>query len=402
MISPHLKTLKSDCSTFHSPSEFQDATLTCTLTTHDIRDATQIPNFFALSYTWGAPHLDINRIRRQASTGSSQIICNGKSMEITDNLYEFLHHCAEDQDNSLRGLAWVDALCINQHNLPERSHQVNLMGKIYMAATRVIVWLGVEDVSTEAAFQLMKGLHLYPGEERAKLSSHHVIAGHADALLDMGNWKALVCLFQREWFNRAWIIQEVVFAKTALVLCGRHSIHWEYLIEVSGFLATTSWAGFLDNRAIFPSTDAVAEPRYKIPAKLAAAKRTWTAKTDEGLLYALIRARHASCQNPRDKVYSQLAIGTADIFPEYDLSVADVYTNAAKYILNHSTSLLLLTCVEGKEFQAQPGLPSWVPDWTETRFLGLRITGYRHFTAAGEHPQSFALSMDGEKTHSHY
>lgn len=36
----------------------------------------------------------------------------------------------------------VDALCINQENLKERSHQVQRIGLIYENAFQVIVWFG--------------------------------------------------------------------------------------------------------------------------------------------------------------------------------------------------------------------------------------------------------------------
>lgn len=42
---------------------------------------------------------------------------------------------------------WADSLCINQADVSERSHQVNLMGAIYKSAESVLVWLGPEEPS---------------------------------------------------------------------------------------------------------------------------------------------------------------------------------------------------------------------------------------------------------------
>ena len=381
----------------HSMSESSESLVACTLTTHNLDDAHEKPGFFALSYTWGPPHWNLQEIRKLPLSLTNRILCNEKIVGVSENLHEFLRHCASSQDQSLRSLAWVDALCINQHAIHERSQQVNLMGDIYRAASRVVVWLGVEDISTAAAVDLISGLLLSSTKDRLKLSPHEVKSGHSNYLLDTANWKALACFFQRAWFNRAWIIQEVVFANTAVVLCGSRSFDWEQLIEISQFLATTSWTTFLKDAAIFDAAENAQEQWHNTPARLTATKRTWTSTTNEGLLYALIRARSSSCQDPRDKVYSQLALGKANIFPQYELSVADVYIDAAKYIISHSDSLLILTCVEGEEFQTIPGLPSWVPDWSVTKFLGLRITGYRHFNAAGARPQKCALSTNGDK-----
>jgi hypothetical protein len=133
---------------------------------------------------------------------------------------------------------------------------------------------------------------------------------------------------------------------------------------------------------------------HNVPARLNAAQRTWLSDDDNKFLYALIRARSSDSENPRDKVYSQIGLGSANIFPDYRASVADVYVTAAKYILENSRGLLLLTCVEGKDFQTVEGLPSWVPDWSFTPTTGLRMTGYRDFNAALRLPKRHILSLD--------
>jgi hypothetical protein len=52
-------------------------------------------------------------------------------------------------------------------------------------------------------------------------------------------------------------------------------------------------------------------------------------------------------------------------------------------ILEDSDDLLLLSCAEGDSFQKIPSLPSWAPDWSCTRAIGLGVTGYKRFAAAG-------------------
>ncbi|KAK4549632.1 hypothetical protein LTR36_004933 [Oleoguttula mirabilis] len=73
----------------------------------------------ALSYTWGD------------ATQQTHVTVNGIRATVTTNL-----------DQALRGLRyvdkdriiWVDALCINQHDLAERGAQVREMGTIYRSA----------------------------------------------------------------------------------------------------------------------------------------------------------------------------------------------------------------------------------------------------------------------------
>lgn len=195
------------------------------------------------------------------------------------------------------------------------------------------------------------------------------------------------------------IIQEVVFANGVDVRCGSQHVSWDNITTVSHFLATSSWTTYLKASGHSEPKESALAQWHNTPTRLAAAKRTWKSSyvATDGLLYALIRARSSSCQDPRDKVYSQLGLGQAAIFPDYKLPVTHVYISAAKYILEHSDNLLLLTCVEGEDFQIIPDLPSWVPDWSVSADTGLRITGYRQFAAAGTLPRKYELHTEFDK-----
>ncbi|KZM25263.1 hypothetical protein ST47_g3592 [Ascochyta rabiei] len=318
------------------------------------------------------------------------ILCNGERVEVTENLYDFLCYWASNQEGS--SYIWIDALCIDQHNISEQSHQVNIMGQIYSAADRVLVWLGPEDDSVYLAFDIVERLNSLEPQARSALNPHEVTTDHLNLLLDLTRWKALSHLFSRTWFSRAWIIQEAVFARSCTVICGSHTTSWDTLANISRFLATSSWTTFLRNPAVFEDN---ADQWYNTPARLAAQHKTWKGSHKDGLLYALIRARPSACQDPRDKVYSQLHLGQADIFPDYNLSESEVYINTAMYILERSGSMLLLTCVEGEAFQTPAFcLPSWVPDWSVQKFVGLRMTGYRHFHAAIRRSPTYSVSRD--------
>ena len=69
---------------------------------------------------------------------------------MTKNLAEALQ-CLTVTDESR--FLWVDAICINQTDDSERSQQVRSMAKIYEDARRVLVWLGLGETDTLAAFQ---------------------------------------------------------------------------------------------------------------------------------------------------------------------------------------------------------------------------------------------------------
>lgn len=91
-----------------------------------------IPAFEALSYTWGslqspetALHCDPDNQITEFSLGQN-LAC------------AFRHLRYMDRPRRL----WVDAVCINQDDLEERSTQVLRMGPIYSRAQRVLAWIG--------------------------------------------------------------------------------------------------------------------------------------------------------------------------------------------------------------------------------------------------------------------
>jgi len=53
---------------------------------------------------------------------------------------------------------WVDALCINQEDLEERSRQVLRMNEIYSQAYEIAAWLDVRSKTSRLARAYMKDL----------------------------------------------------------------------------------------------------------------------------------------------------------------------------------------------------------------------------------------------------
>lgn len=90
------------------------------------------PRYTALSYAWGDP-----RITRP-------IILDGQNVDVTSNLESALRQLAfqRARDPGIAPALWVDAICIDQHNETERTHQVSRMDIIYRSATQTFIWLG--------------------------------------------------------------------------------------------------------------------------------------------------------------------------------------------------------------------------------------------------------------------
>jgi hypothetical protein len=94
------------------------------------------PVFRALSYVWGS------------SGEMEEILLEGEPFKVTRNLWEALHQLRTEQPGPSLELGdpsdyfWIDAICLNQEDPEEKSHQVPRMLEIYQAACVVLIWLG--------------------------------------------------------------------------------------------------------------------------------------------------------------------------------------------------------------------------------------------------------------------
>jgi hypothetical protein len=127
--------------------------------------------FEALSYVWGD------------DADTVAIILCGRSASVRANLASALRHLR--LSSSVRNL-WVDALCINQMDVAERSQQVTLMGEIYTKAEKVIIWLGQARARDSSTIDIM--IQLAANDKmhwiKPKLSEEVVVSKTNDYLLD--------------------------------------------------------------------------------------------------------------------------------------------------------------------------------------------------------------------------
>lgn len=206
---------------------------------HAFLDAEPAPVYNALSYVWG----DANDTR--------PIILDGHVFQVTKNLFTALTQLHASQ---VRARIWIDAICINQSDNDEKAVQVRLMSSVYSLAKNVLIWLGPEPDG--GAFQTIRTLAaMYRDstdegyisietitdredlqfEERMARLGEEVVeladsGGDEDGRLDFeALWKLF---FDRPWWHRVWVVQEVVLAKAAMVLCGNEFVLWEDVKDI--------------------------------------------------------------------------------------------------------------------------------------------------------------------------
>ncbi|KAF5654950.1 cytochrome P450 monooxygenase cytochrome P450 monooxygenase [Fusarium sp. NRRL 25303] len=104
--------------------------ISCEMDVTELHD--QLP-FNVLSYVWGDPKV------------TEIILVNGHEYPVTTSLASALRcvpqHLSQSKHAAGQKL-WVDAICINQVDNAEKSHQVAKMGEIYSQSALVLCWLG--------------------------------------------------------------------------------------------------------------------------------------------------------------------------------------------------------------------------------------------------------------------
>jgi hypothetical protein len=179
-------------------------------------------SFEALSYTWGstADPLDITILSPENTT-----------LPVTQNLSKALHDLRYEDHSRL---VWIDAICINQQDLSERSSQVFRMADIFSSAYRVLIWLGPESDDTRLALECVsliasaitvdwsrRKMHAKEGDE----DGHKLLKVQP---FNENQYLALKNLFDSDWFQRLWIWQEARLGSSAtIVVRGKQHALWQ-------------------------------------------------------------------------------------------------------------------------------------------------------------------------------
>lgn len=138
--------------------------------------------FDALSYVWG----DLDKL--------AKIQLNAEDFAITQNLESALR---QFRNPSQDRVIWIDALCINQNNIPERNAQISQMSSIYKLASTVVLWLGPGDETTEQAVNLIACAQAHEFHQQWFVKS----IGAKDSLTA---FSSIASLFSNAYWDRLW------------------------------------------------------------------------------------------------------------------------------------------------------------------------------------------------------
>lgn len=183
------------------------------------------------------------------------VFVNDHEHGVTKNLYAALQHLRHETEDVR---IWIDALCINQHDDAEKSEQVKKMKDIYVDAAKTLIWLGPSDDKTDKTISELNriGKHVFEngildlmikfgmlssndqeGYQSADKEIHEKMSTFLDeALNDLSNTQKLLSgfasLLSRPYWERVWILQEIVVSPHAVIQVGKSTIPFAHLHAV--------------------------------------------------------------------------------------------------------------------------------------------------------------------------
>jgi len=331
------------------PSSSPSAQVQCSLQLLSLTDTLR-PDYQALSYAWGDPKI------------TRSIRINDHELRVTKNLEAALRHI-RGTDSTEAVYLWADAVCINQNDLPERGHQVQMMGDIYRNAKEVIAWLGEASAKDNSDLGMEKCEEW--GREHQDQESRHILRDFLGETFNERIWRAVGKIFERPYWSRRWTFQEVLLAQDIVVMCGHK---------------TTAWKNFKGlNMAWYQVTRKLSlAPKDRVPivesAKLTTMQTYSVYKFSENqcaLYLELLRTTMGlNCSDPRDHLYSLRSLALDQEYfppPDYEQPISEVYTSFASIYIKIMRSLVILSeaasRLTGSRRLEQLDLPSWVPDW---------------------------------------
>ncbi|MCJ1439952.1 MAG: hypothetical protein MMC23_000433 [Stictis urceolatum] len=274
---------------------------------------------------------------------------------------------------------WIDAICINQHNVSEKNDRVSRLRTIYEKAALVVAWLGPGHDDCSRALERLNDL------DHSMLSKYSlkelVVGTQYDQLRDIVDrakfgyrrechveFLSTIALLFREFWNRIWVTQELMLAQKLSFHCG------EQIVSRKEFLAAYYVVSYCCMRHCLDSNDehrwewqlmskALSKSRFLVAIIF---ENKWSARDTFHSLFTLARESMLA-SDPRDIIYALLGISSdreqIALDPDYRRSVVEVYTDALQAVIGTGDLDIIFEAQEEPSERLQ-NLPSWVPDFS--------------------------------------
>lgn len=285
--------------------------------------------YLALSYCWTEHPPTI------------QITLNGLPFWIRPNLHDFLQRFSGERKTEW---IYIDALCINQANVTERSSQVNVMGRIVRGAKKVIAWLGghlPNDLRVTAhqkeIEEALSALHRasFAGKDLLTFVSQPTSEGYRWELVETYH-NVFITFASHAYWKRLWIVQELVFAQDFLLWCGclhLTSCELSALISilednfaqfkafVPSMILQRSWVRYMEDPRQIMSISFIDHWRRDFQIND-------SPRHNCDLLNAVNFTATYDCLLPHDHIFSIVGLTSSTIVADYSMPILELYLRA--------------------------------------------------------------------------
>ncbi|KAI4115246.1 MAG: hypothetical protein LQ345_004121, partial [Seirophora villosa] len=310
-----------------------------------------VPKYLALSYTWGT------------EDHTKTIPFDDQELMVTPNLYAAL------SEISLNGAFsdswfWIEAICIDRDNAEDKAMEVKRMKVIFANARTVLIWLGPAADDSDVAMEFLAGLTKTLTSEPKDPESIQDLRRTTAPIID-SSWNAITKLYERRWFRRLWVIQEVAFARHALVQCGKKILHWSVFTDATAnalLLSEVRHGVSTPMKRGVSSLILIHNIRMRVPIR---------GFTDFAIFLQHFTLKETT--NQLDHIYGLLGLvadNICQVIPvDYTWTAAQCFTECCKVLIERDSSLFLLSMASS--LYRNPQLPTWCPDLSQFTFVTL-------------------------------
>ena len=350
---------------------------------------------------------------------------------MSPRLWALLHDLLPLDGSPATTRLWIDAICIDQSNDVEKATHVPRMHGIYRMAAGCAAWLGEADeeqrradtvggreggqIGVEFAMDEQLLRRVKTGLERIEgRRGSGIDPGVAERLeelsLDRSEesdlpsrlhpfWPALGSLFDRSWFYRTWIVQEVAVPCQVFMNLAGLWVSWDALlgvVEIVSRLGIAFWSrGVRSTGKTRPDGFGVSMDLDWTRRMLWASARTQSPASqamiedglDLGYLLRMIRLKEVT--RPVDKIYGLLALlgdevrGLVQV--RYDRGTDErfyeVYEEVVRALMERDRMAFWLLCMAPSR-ERPTGMATWCPNFNSVNpnYLDLYHQPFRTWT----------------------
>lgn len=309
--------------------------------------------YHALSYVWGD------------ECDTVPITVNYLRFEITRNLLAALQRISLHRSTE-KTVLWVDAICINQGDVIEKSSHLRRMRDIYAGAYSTFVWLGEGTDRSDRAMtyfgKFSDGVDMNKVVKKHEYNKPMLDGPKVDQLLreyedNRSAWYGLGELTIREYFHRLWIVQEVIVSSTVIAFCGKRCLAF-YILTSMLAIANDNQLATVDGDMSY----------YRAAITHLHLFRSSHRQGDLPLRHwVTLYAFRQKCADDKDRVWALLGLASDRYAPgliglKYEDSINDTYEAVARHIIGSGVDLDYICLGHGLDRSNESGLPSWVPD----------------------------------------